>query len=119
MKSTIPLLIMASLSSFASAAEKLPPGHPPVSGDQAAPHGAPASSVSGKVLDVIDVAQYTYLEVTVNGKNRWIAAPSATVKKGDNVHFDEGLEMKDFRSNTLDRSFPSITFVSRVTVGNP
>ncbi|WP_232470320.1 MULTISPECIES: hypothetical protein [Methylococcus] len=69
------------------------------------------------MIDVIDVPQYTYLEVKQDSRSRWIAGPSVEVRKGDIVRFDGGVEMKDFHSKTLDRTFPSIVFVNRVLVG--
>jgi hypothetical protein len=48
------------------------------------------------VIDVINVPQYTYLEVKQDSRSQWIAGPSVEVRKGDVVRFDGGVEMKDF-----------------------
>ncbi|MEK7361265.1 MAG: hypothetical protein AAB133_04205 [Pseudomonadota bacterium] len=62
------------------------------------------------------ILQYTYLEVTQNKKNLWLAASTVAVKKGDVIRFDDGMAMANFHSKSLNRTFPSITFVSRVVV---
>lgn len=116
MKSVV-LLASLAAASFSLAAETLPAGHPPVN-KAAQPQAAAAAQLpqTGTVKDVIDVGQYTYLEVTQGEQSRWLAGPTAQVKKGDTVHFDNGLEMQNFHSNSLDRTFPSIFFVNRIVV---
>ena len=94
------------------------------------PHSAPAGTKQGtaapaaqlpnkgKVLSVIDVPSYTYIEVQLAKKTVWLAATTLKVKKGDVIRFDEGMEMTNFKSSALKRTFPSILFVSRVVVTN-
>ncbi|MCX7098797.1 MAG: hypothetical protein NTV43_12925 [Methylococcales bacterium] len=109
------LLLTLTTASFVANAEGLPPGHPPIDAGHSNAHPKPALlPQKAKVLDVIDVAQYTYLEVKQGNESRWLAAPSVAVKKGDIVRFDNGMLMKDFHSSSLDRTFPSIYFVSSV-----
>ena len=113
-------LLSLTMASFCSAAEKLPPGHPPVDMDYSkAPKASDQLAQKATVLDVINVPQYTYLEVKQENQSRWIAAPSVEVKKGDSVQFDNGLLMSNFHSKALDRTFPTITFVNRVAVFGP
>ena len=69
-----------------------------------------------KVLSSIDAAGYTYLEVTQNKKTLWLAGSKIAVKKGDVIRFDDGMVMTNFNSKTLNRTFPSVTFVNRVVV---
>lgn len=110
------LTIAASTVGFAE--NKLPPGHPPLNGQKPQQPAAPAAlPQQGIVTEVIDVAQYTYLQVQQGEQSRWLAGPSVAVKKGDSVQFDNGLEMKNFHSNSLDRTFPSIYFVNRIDIG--
>jgi len=117
-----------STSAIAAApAAELPAGHPPVAklpaghpqADMTKPgKGAPEIPLpqKAKVLSVVDVPQYTYLEVTQNKKNLWLAASTVAVKKGDVIRFDDGMAMANFHSKSLNRTFPSITFVNRVVV---
>jgi hypothetical protein len=106
----------------------LPSGHPTVSTKPPSDHPAvetkqePAVASNAfltqkaKVLGVIDAAPYTYLEVEQNNKTLWLAANAVAAKKGDVVRFDDGMVMTDFHSQKLDRTFPSVTFVSYLVV---
>jgi len=71
---------------------------------------------TGKVLTVIDVPTYTYIEVQMDKKTVWLAATTVKVKKGDTIRFDQGMEMNDFTSKALNRTFKSILFVGKVVV---
>lgn len=71
-----------------------------------------------KVLSTIDAPPYTYFEVMQNGKTVWLAGATVAAKKGDVIRFDDGMIMTNFYSKTLKRTFPSITFVNRVVIGN-
>lgn len=108
------LLLILSLhaASFSAFAEQLPPGHPPI--DKSAP--AAALSQKGSVLEVIDVPNYSYLRISQNNQERWLAAPTVKVKVNDVVSFDNGMPMTDFYSKTLKRTFKEIAFVSQVVI---
>jgi hypothetical protein len=68
----------------------------------------PAGAHAVKVLESIDVSNYTYLHVTENGKEYWLAAPQMKTEKGETLYYSQGMEMKDFHSDALNRTFPSI-----------
>lgn len=70
----------------------------------------------GKVISSIDASIYTYIELTENGKNVWIAAPTVKVKKGDMVRFSDGAIMSNFFSKSLNRTFPAVVFVGKAEV---
>ncbi|MCX7087089.1 MAG: hypothetical protein NTV00_03435 [Methylococcales bacterium] len=111
------MFILALASAFAVSAEKLPAGHPSVNGNNLAKQvSSEALAQKAKVIEVINVPQYTYLEVSQNNQSRWIAAPSVDVKKEDVIAFNDGAMMTDFYSKTLDRTFPSIAFVNQVVL---
>ncbi|MBI5921644.1 MAG: hypothetical protein HY847_08305 [Betaproteobacteria bacterium] len=116
MKSPSLLLVLALFSVAPLSADALPANHPKI--DQKPVPGAPATPLplKGRVVSVINVPQYTYLEVMQNAKVLWIAVPTVVVKKGDVIRFDEGMAMGNFHSKTLNRTFPSISFVSQVVV---
>jgi len=81
------------------------------------PSGKPAAlTQTAKVVSTIKSPPYTYLEVSQGKQTRWLAATIIAVKAGDVIQFDEGLEMRDFHSKTLKRTFPSIFFVNKVEV---
>lgn len=111
------LLVLSVFSAAATAADALPSNHPAM--DTKMPVlSAPAAPLpqKGKVLNAIDVPNYTYIEVAQNEKTFWIAGPNVAVEKGDMIRFNDGTVMTNFPSKVLKRSFPSITFVSEVVV---
>jgi len=116
MKSLTVLLASAVLS-VAAVAQSLPAGHPGVK-VKSAGKSAPDAQLpqKGKVLSTLDASPYIYLEVSQNKKTLWLAATAVPVKKGDVIHFDNGMVMNNFHSKTLNRTFPSVLFVNRVVV---
>ena len=75
----------------------------------------PAGTHAAKVVDFMDVASYTYLQVSENGNEYWIAAPQTKVEKGETIYYSQGMEMKNFHSESLNRTFPSIFFVQSIS----
>jgi len=73
---------------------------------------APAAPVSGKVLETMDAAGYTYLNVETPAGTKWIAVNQTPVEVGEEVTFMDGMVMQNFFSKTLDRTFPEIVFSS-------
>lgn len=72
--------------------------------------------VSGKVIETMDVDNYTYLQVdNGNGMRVWAAVAKTPVKVGDEVEIDGGMIMQNFTSKTLDRTFPAIIFAQGLT----
>ena len=65
----------------------------------------------GEVLDKIDTGNYSYLKISENNKSYWIAVPTMDVKKGEKIFFSKFMEMKNFKSETLNRTFESVLFV--------
>ncbi len=77
-----------------------------------------SSNLSGhKVLvqEVIQASSYTYLRVTENEHDFWIAISRQEVDKGKTLYYSEGVEMRDFESKTLERTFETIFFVAEVS----
>lgn len=63
------------------------------------------------VVDKINANNYTYLQVSENKKNYWIAVSQMEIEIGETVYFSKYMEMKDFKSETIDRTFNSLLFV--------
>jgi hypothetical protein len=61
----------------------------------------------GKVTEKIDVNQYSYLEL--DGKT-WAAVPKTDVAVGQDVTITGAMWMENFKSATLDRTWPRIAF---------
>lgn len=63
------------------------------------------------VTQVLQTSNYTYLEVKEEDKKFWIAIISTDAKPGDSVYYTKAMEMKNFVSRELGRTFPSVFFV--------
>lgn len=73
-----------------------------------------SAGTSGTVVETMNAAGYTYVQVD-NGKEKiWAAAPAFTVAVGDSVVVPEGMPMNNYHSKTLDRDFPVVYFVDSV-----
>lgn len=66
---------------------------------------------AAKVEEKIDAGSYTYLKVTENDKTYWIALTRMDIEKGEMVYFSKSMEMKNFKSESLNRTFESVLFV--------
>jgi hypothetical protein len=64
-----------------------------------------------KVEEVIQASAYTYLKVAENGTENWIAVTRQEAAAGEVYYYDQALEMKNFKSKELDRTFETIYFV--------
>lgn len=72
---------------------------------------APAQgAVSGKVAETMNSGGYTYVRVQEGKDSSWVAVPQQAVKVGDQVSFSGGMEMTDFHSKTLNRTFKKLIF---------
>ena len=120
---TLALVALWSTTSFAEPASAphgvLAPelsGHPPPPIPPAADSKVMAT---GKVLETMDAAGYTYVRVATGDGEIWAAGPQTSVKVGDTISFPRGMEMRNFHSDKLDRTFERIAFVNAITVGAP
>ncbi len=74
------------------------------------------ASFSGKVVETMNAATYTYVQVDTGTKKIWAAAPQFAVKVGDSVVIAEGMEMRNYPSKTLNRTFDVVYFTGSVQV---
>jgi hypothetical protein len=74
----------------------------------------PTGTRSVKVVETMDASNYTYINVDENGRTYWIAVPQMEVKVGETFYFSKSMEMKNFKSETLNRTFESILFVEDI-----
>jgi len=116
-------LVFAALGMVAPVQAAPPAGHPSPATAADMMHLPQSMSDAeltqkGKVVSAIDANEYTYIEVAQDKKTLWLAAPTVAVKKDSMVRFEDGAVMTNFRSKLLNRTFPSIMFVSRVVVSN-
>jgi hypothetical protein len=72
----------------------------------------PSESLKGRVREVIDVAQYTYLRLGTPQGEVWAAVSKAPVKVDSDVSVENPTRMDNFESATLKRTFEVIYFGS-------
>jgi hypothetical protein len=82
-----------------------------------APEGQPAVkslktdvSLSGKVVETMNAGGYTYVCLEKKGKKTWVAVPEMKVVVGKKMGFQPGMEMTNFTSKSLNRTFERIIF---------
>lgn len=77
-----------------------------------------AAGADGKkftVKEVIQASSYTYFKVDENSNERWVAVSKTVANTGDVYYYDKALEMNDFHSKDLDRTFDKIYFISKIS----
>lgn len=80
------------------------------------PHRQPQTARhTGVIEEVLQATSYTYLRIKEGSEAFWIAIPKSEMEVGQTVSFAGGLEMKDFPSKDLERTFETISFVSSVS----
>jgi hypothetical protein len=87
----------------------------------AQPAAAPAVSAmasvhTGVVQEVIQATEYTYLNVKEGDDTCWMAVTKREIPMGTTITYAPGLEMKNFFSKDLQRTFESIYFVDAVSL---
>jgi hypothetical protein len=83
-------------------AAAMPPGHGA---------GGPApGGLSGKVLERMTAATYTYLKLSTSSGEIWAAVPETDVQVGAQVSISDPMPMEGFESKTLGRKFDRIVF---------
>ena len=90
--------------------------------------GTVEGTYQGTVTETMNAAGYTYVQVRVGEEFGWmgapdteeplvwLAGPETELAVGDVVSWQGGSIMREFRSNTLDRTFAEIVFVGSLTV---
>lgn len=66
------------------------------------------------VEEVINVTEYSYLKVKEANKEFWMAVPKAEFSAGEILFYESSMEMKNFESKELNRTFESILFVDKI-----
>lgn len=71
---------------------------------------------SGVVKEAIDAGNYTYLLAEKDGEGTWLAIPKRKVPVGATIHYRNGMTMKNFHSDTLNRDFEEVRFIGDIQV---
>jgi len=115
------VIVIAGALYFYSRSEKRP--QETAAGYQTPPPAAAGGAVqpgdiAGEVLETMSAGGYTYVRVNSGQGEVWAAGPETPVKVGDVVAMPAGMRMEGFRSETLDRNFDAVYFVSEIRVGS-
>ena len=78
---------------------------------QNSPH-AQANIHQFVVEEVLQTTSYTYLLAKEN--KQWLALPKIEAKIGETYYYQGGVEMRDFKSTELNRTFASVLFLQGV-----
>jgi len=70
--------------------------------------------ISGEVVETMDAAGYTYVLVDTGSQKIWAAGPQTAVEVGEKVILTDGMPMRDFKSQTLGRTFDVVYFVGSI-----
>ena len=70
------------------------------------------------VQEVIQVSSYTYLNVLEGDEKKWIAVPTMEANIGEVYYYKGGVEMPNFQSTELKRTFDSVLFLGGITNAN-
>ena len=103
------------VSATGAANQALPAAGTPAPGSSGAttPDGS-SRTITGRVVETMDAASYTYVRVDTGSEEVWAAASQFPVKVGDRVSVSLEFPMQDFHSKALNRDFPVIYFVSQI-----
>ncbi len=67
------------------------------------------------VEEVIQANAYTYIKALEGSNSIWMAIPKRQVEVGNTYYYDQAMEMKNFKSKDLDRTFESVYFISGIS----
>jgi Rieske Fe-S protein len=82
--------------------------------------GTAAANPSGKVVETMNGGGYTYASLEKDGKKTWVAYSTLETRVGDTLSFTGCMEMPNFQSKALSRTFESILFCGQPEVkANP
>ena len=70
------------------------------------------------VEEAIQTSSYTYLLVSEDGINYWIAVSRMNAKAQDVLYYNSGLEMINFESKELQRTFDKLLLVQVISDGS-
>ena len=74
-----------------------------------------STSHKAVVEEIAEAKSYTYLRVKEGDKDYWIAVTKRPMEKGETIYFDKALEMKNFKSSDLNKTFESVLFVQDIS----
>jgi hypothetical protein len=91
--------------------QTLPAGHPQI-GDAGDETSSAGLTLTGKVSETLEGGGYTYIRLTTDSGETWVAVPKAPVEIGSEITVSIQMTMTDFESPSLDRKFDSLVFAT-------
>lgn len=67
------------------------------------------------VQEVINIKNYTYLRVLENDVEKWVATSPISTEEGAIFYFKDAMEMANFESKELNKTFNNILFIDRLS----
>lgn len=67
------------------------------------------------VKEVLQTSTYTYLLVTENTEENWLALPKMQAGVGETYYYRNGFKMTDFESKELKRTFKTVYFLESIS----
>ncbi len=107
--------VVAVLALATLACKKEAPPAPAAAAPAAAAPAANVQVLRGKVLEKIDVSQYSYLRLSTASGETWAAVQKTDKKVGDEVGVVNAFPMQGFESKELNRKFDVVYFGSLAT----
>ncbi len=83
--------------------------------EQTAQNDTNSSGHKVVIEEVLQAKAYTYLKVKEKGSEHWVAIPKTQIEAGETIYYDSGLEMANFESKDLQRTFESVYFVDKIS----
>ncbi len=106
------LLILSSCTKNSDQPEQTKPSAPTT---MTSPDVQPApTGFTGRVIETMSTAGYTYVQVDTGKEKIWAAAPEFKVNEGETVTIPAGAPMKNYQSKTLNRTFDVVWFVPSI-----
>ena len=75
----------------------------------------PEGTYKIEVEEVLQATSYTYLRADQDGKEIWIAIDKQEIPEGEILYYKDPLEMHNFESADLQKTFETIYFVQNVS----
>lgn len=67
------------------------------------------------VSELIQATNYTYLKLKEGDQEFWAALPKFDAKVGHTYYYNQSMEMNDFKSKELNRTFSTIRFIEELS----
>ena len=67
------------------------------------------------VKQVLQTSDYTYLLVSENEEENWLALPKMMATAGETYYYRNGLKMTNFESKELDKKFETVYFLESIS----